>query len=134
MPALSAFTEESPVKHSSVSRNDGRLDLPTSIQHVPQDLLQARERRFSGDVVGGPNLLGRDQSKRPADGFRRVMKCRLQGDFGVVQAIGLQLNLGAAGAPAEEIHGAAFADHIHRPFPGFRLADSFYAYIATAPL
>ena len=61
--------------------NDCRLNLSGAVEHVSQDLLQARERGFPGDVVSGPNLFGRNQTECPANRFRRVMECRLQRDL-----------------------------------------------------
>ena len=39
--------------------------------------------------------------------------------LGIVQAVGVELHFGAAGAAAEEIDRAAFADHFDGPLPGF---------------
>src|SRR5258708_2470898 len=58
----------------SMTRNDGRLDIAVAIQHVAEHLLQPGERRFSGDVIGRPNLLLRNQGERLAHRLRRVMK------------------------------------------------------------
>src|SRR5437773_1754838 len=57
-----------------------------------------------------------------------------QGDFGVVQAIRLELHLGSAGASAEEVDGSTLADHVDSPLPGFRLADGFDDDIAATLL
>src|SRR5579864_5634538 len=62
-----------------------------------------------------------------------VERC-LEGDFGVVQAIRLELNLGSAGASAEEVDSAALTDHVDSPLPGFWLADGFDDDIAAALL
>src|SRR5216684_741240 len=118
----------------SVAGNDGRFDVAAAVQHVAKDLLEARQRGFAGDVVGGANLFGGDQAEGAAHGFRRVMKCGLERDLRIVQAIGIELDFGAAGASAEEVYGAAFADHFHRPLPSFGTAHRFDDNIATALL
>ena len=114
--------------------DDCGFDVAAAVQHVAQNLLEARQRRLSGDVVGGANLFCRDQSEGPANRFWSVVERRFQGDFGVVQAIGLELHLGSAGASAEEIDGAAFADHVDGPLPGFGAADGFDHHVASALL
>src|SRR5271168_5524790 len=112
--------------------NDCRLDIATAVQHVAKNFLQARERGFAGDVVGRAYFLGRDQTEGAAYGFRRVMERGLQRDLGVVQAAGIELNLGSAGAASEEVYGAAFADHLDGPLPGFGTSHGLDHYIATA--
>ena len=62
------------------------------------------------------------------------MERRFQSDFRIVQAIGFELNFGPAGASAKEVDGAAFADHVDRPLPGFRLSDGFDHDVASALL
>ena len=114
--------------------DDCGFDVAAAVQHVAQNLLEARQRRLSGDVVGGTNLFGRDQSEGPANRFRRVVERCFQSDFGVVQAIGFELHLGAAGASAEEVDGAAFADHVDGPLPSFGTADRFDDHVAAALL
>src|SRR5579862_213034 len=114
--------------------DDCGFDVAAAVQHVAQNLLEARQRRLSGDVVGGANLFGRDQSEGPANCFRRVVERRFQCDFGVMQAIGFELHFGAAGASTEEVDGAAFADHVDGPLPGFGAAYGFDHYVAAALL
>ena len=126
--------QKSTTNNSSVSWDDGRLDIASTVQHVAEDLLQARQGRLTGDVVGRTDLLGGNQSEGPADGFRRMVERGFQGDFGVVQAIRLELHLGSAGASAEEVDGSALADHVDSPLPGFRLAYGFNNDIAAALL
>ena len=118
----------------SVAGNYGGFDIASAVQHVAENLLQARQGRLAGDVVGRTNLFCRDQSECPANCFRRVVECSFQRDFGIVQAIGLELHFRSAGAATEEIHSAAFADHVDGPLPGFGFADCFDHYIATALL
>src|SRR6266478_6114611 len=108
-----------------VTRDDRRLDIPVAVQHVAQHIVQARKRRFAGNVVGAANFLLGNQTEGPAHRLRRVMECRLQSDFGVVQAIGVQLHLSSRGATAEEIYRAALANHLNGPLPGFRAAYRF---------
>ncbi len=43
--------------------NDGGLDVAVAVQHVLQNLLQPRKRRFARNVVGRSNLFFRDQGK-----------------------------------------------------------------------
>src|SRR5579872_3814738 len=95
----------------SVAGDDCGFDVAAAVQHVTQNLLQARQWRLPGNVVGGPNLLGRDQSKGPANCFRRVVERGFQSDFGIVQAVGFQLHFRSTRASAEEVDGAALADH-----------------------
>ena len=116
----------------SVAGNDGGFDVASAVQHVAQHLLQAGERSFAGDVVRGANFFGCDQSEGAAHGFRRVMKRGFQRDFGIVQAVGIELHFGSAGAPAEEVYGAAFANHLDGPLPRFRTAYGLDNHIAAA--
>src|SRR5258708_3849459 len=109
---------------SLLSRNDCSLDVPVSIHHVLQDLLQARERGLAGNVFGRANLLFSDQGEGLADAVGRVMEGRLESDFGVVQAIGVEFDLRAFGASAEEVDSAALANHFRGPDPCFRAAHS----------
>src|SRR5216684_1048074 len=102
-----------------MSGNDCGLDVAAAIQHVTKHLLQARERSLPGNVVGWTNLFGCDQAEGAANGLRRVMERGLERDLGVMQPVGVELNFGAAGAAAEEIDGAALADHFNGPLPGF---------------
>ena len=62
-----------------------------------------------------------------------VERC-LKGNFRIVQAVGLELHFGSAGASAEEIYRATLADHVDRPLPGFGVADRLNHDIATALL
>ena len=100
---------------------------------MSQDLLQTRERRFTGDVVIRANLFFRDESKRPAHGIWRVMESRLQGDFGVVQAIGIELHFCPAGTSTEKVDGTTFAHHLRGPFPCFRATHGLDDHISAAP-
>ena len=114
--------------------DDCGFDVAAAVQHVTQNLLQAGKRSLPRDVVGGADFFGRDQSEGPANRFRRVVERGFQGDFGLVQAIGLELHSCSTGAAAEEVDGAAFADHVDRPLPRFRLAYCFDDHVATALL
>ncbi len=86
-------------------------------------MMQAGKRRFAGNVIGGANLLFRNQGKCLAHGLRCVMESRFQRHFRIVQAIGVELHLGAAGASSEKVDGAAFAYHVNRPLPSFGTAQ-----------
>src|ERR1700683_3900059 len=81
---------------------------------------------------GGANFLGRDQAKGAAHRLRRVMERGLQRDLGIVQTVGIELHFGPAGASAEEIYGAAFANHLDCPLPGVRTTHRFYHYVTAA--
>ena len=48
-----------------------------------------------------------------------MVEARLARDFRIVQQIGIELDVSAAGRPAEEIHHAAAAQHLDRPVPCF---------------
>src|ERR1022692_204162 len=123
------------VRHrQSVARDDGGLDVASTVQHVAQHFLQAGERGFAGDVVGGADFFGGDQAEGAAHGFRRVMERGLERDLGIVQTVGIELHLGSAGASTEKVYGAAFANHLDGPLPGFGTAYSFDDYIAAALL
>src|SRR5581483_2237627 len=50
---------------------------------------------------------------------------RLQSELRVMQAIGVELDLGSGGAAAEEVHGTALANHVNCLFPSLRTADGF---------
>ena len=75
-----------------------------------------------------------NQFERLADVSRGVMEAGLAGDFGVVQQGGIQVHLALIGAAAEEVDGAAAADHVDGPLPGLRLADGFDGDIHAAPV
>src|SRR5260370_29555923 len=107
------------------------LDVSVAIHHVFQYLLQARERGFAGDVIGRADFLFGNQGKGFAHAIGRVMERGLQSDFRVVQAVGIELNLAAFGAAAEEIDGATFADHFCGPSPSFGTSDGFNDYVGA---
>src|SRR6266849_372046 len=133
-PILCRLPTSSYRSTASVAGNDGRFDVAAAVHHVAKDLLEARQRGFASDVVGGANLFGGDQAKGTANRFRRVMERGLERDFRIVQAIGIELHFGAAGASAKKVYGAAFADHFYCPLPGFGTAHCFNDDIATALL
>ena len=110
------------------------LDIAVPVQHVPQHIMQPRKRSFPGDVVRAAYLLLGDQSESAAHRLRRMVESRFQRDFRIVQAVGVQLHLGAGSAAAKEIDGAAFADHLHRPLPSLGAADGFDHHIGPALL
>ena len=62
------------------------------------------------------------------------MERGLQSNLGIVQTSGVEFDLGAIGAAAEEVDRAAFADHVDRPFPCLGTSDSFNDYIAATLL
>src|ERR1035437_3173055 len=97
------------IRPRSMAGDDCGFDVATPVQHVTQNLLQTRQWRFPGNVVGGTNLLGRDQSEGPANCFRRVVERCFQRDLGVVQAVGLKLHFRSTSAATEEVNGAALA-------------------------
>ena len=114
--------------------DDGGLDVAAAVEHAAQDVLQTRKRSLPGNVVGGTNFLGGDQAKGAAHGFGRVVERGLERDLGVVQAVGIDLDFGAAGTAAEEVNGASFANHGDGPLPSFGPAYGFDDDIAAALL
>src|SRR5690349_18007232 len=46
------------------------------------------------------------------------MEGRLERDFGIVQAIGIEFYLGSFGTAAEEVDRPALANHLRGPYPG----------------
>src|SRR5271169_3321676 len=118
----------------SVPRDYRSFDVAPAVQHVAEDLLQARQRGFASNVIGGANLLGGDQAEGPAHGFRRVMERGLERDLGIMQTVGIELHFRPAGTSAEEVHGATFADHFNRPLPGFGTTHRFDHDVAAALL
>ncbi len=62
------------------------------------------------------------------------MERGFQREFGIMQPIGIELHLGAAGASAKEVHRAALAHHVDRPLPRLRTAHCFDHYIAATLL
>ena len=62
-------------------RDNGRLDVAVAVQHVPQDLLQPRERGLAGDVIGALNFPFANQREGFAHRLRRVMEGGLQRDL-----------------------------------------------------
>src|SRR5260370_39462173 len=89
MTRLSIFSRR------SVAGNNRGLDVASAVQHMAQHVLQARQGSLSGDVVGGTNLFRRNESEGSPDSLGRMVKRRLQGDLGIVQAVGIPLHLGA---------------------------------------
>src|SRR3974390_2358525 len=77
-----------------VPRNNGGLDIAAAVEHVTQHVVQTRQRRLARNVVGAAHLPLGNQAERPANGFGRVVEGRFQRNLGVVQAIGIQLDLG----------------------------------------
>ena len=77
------------------------------------------------DKVAGANIAARDGFQRLANKARRVVEGGLDGDLRIVQGRGIEMHLRAPRAAAKEIHRAAAADHLQRPFPGARRADGF---------
>src|ERR1700704_5164550 len=57
-----------------VSGNNRGLDVAVAVQHVPQYVMQARERSFARDVVRAANFSLGDQSECTADSLRSVME------------------------------------------------------------
>src|SRR6266849_8282373 len=117
-----------------VPGDDRGLDIPVAVQHVAEHIVQTRKGRFAGNVVGATNFLLGNQTKGPAHRLRGVVESRFQSDFRVMQAVGVQLHLGSRSAPAEEIHRAALANHLHSPLPRLRAAYGFDCHIRAAPL
>src|SRR5690348_10696078 len=73
--AMDGITLRFPVvKCALVSGDDGGLDVAVAVQHVVQHLLQARERRFPGNVVVAPNLAFGNQGEGPPHRLRRVVE------------------------------------------------------------
>ena len=134
MPTAGLTTDNRQLTTALRSRDDGRLDVAVAIEHVPQYLLQARQRRFAGDVVGPLDLVLADQGERFAHRLRRVMERGLQRQLVIVQALRIQRDRGPAGATAEEVDGAAFAHHVDGPLPGLRAAYRLDDHVATACL
>src|SRR4029077_8915699 len=118
----------------SMPGDDGGLDVSAAVQHVAEHLLQTRQRSLPGDVVGGTNLFRCDQSKSAAHGLGGVMESGLKGNLRVMQAVGVELDFGTAGAASEEVYVATFAYHFNRPLPRFRSAHRLDHDVATALL
>src|SRR5437868_14998301 len=78
---------------ASVSGNNGGLDVAVAVQHVPQYIMQARERSFAGNVIRASHLLLGNQSESASHRLGSVMERRLQGNFRIMQPIGIQLHL-----------------------------------------
>src|SRR3954469_2029018 len=96
-----AQPQKHPQKLKSVAGNDGGLDVTGAVQHVPQDVLQLGERGLASDVVRRLDFLLGNQLKGAADRVRRMVERRLQADLGVMQTVGVDLDLGTGGASAE---------------------------------
>src|SRR5882724_530671 len=111
--------------------NDGGLNLAAPVQHLLQNLFQLGKRRFPSNVIRALDVLVRDERKRLAHGLRRMVERTLDRDLRVMQAVGIQFHLGAAGASAKEVHYAAAAHHVHGPLPGLRTAHGFNHNIRT---
>src|SRR5438552_17811083 len=77
------------VKCGLMPGDDGSLNIAVAVQHVVQHLLQARQWRFSRNVVVAPDFAFRDQGKGPPHRLRSVMERGFQRDLGVVQAVGV---------------------------------------------
>ena len=117
-----------------VTRDDRGFNISVTIQHMAEHILQARQRSLPGNVVIAANFFLGDQTKRPAHGFWRVMESRLQGDFRIVQSVGIELDLGSGSASAKEIHRTTFANHLDGPLPSLGTADGLNGYVGAATL
>ncbi len=60
------------------------------------------------------------------------MKRGAQRDVAIVDAIGVERDVGVGRATAEEVHRAALADKLHRLLPGFRRADGLNGDVDSA--
>ena len=74
----------------------------------------------------------RNQIERLAANGRCVMEGRAQGDVAVVNAVGIELDVGAHCTSAKEVDGAAFAHHLDGFFPSLGNADGFDGNIYSA--
>src|SRR5947199_4140823 len=113
-------------------RYDRCLNSSVTLQHMPENLLQASKRCFTSNVIGGANFLFRDQIECPTHCLRSMVEGGFQRDLRIVQAVGIKLDLGAAGASAEEVHGATFTNHVDSQLPGFRTTHGFDDNVAAA--
>src|SRR5690349_21209366 len=86
--------------------------------HVLEHRGEVAQRYFRIDEIPGANLAAGDRLHGLANKTRRVMKSGLDRDFGIMQRRRIELDARALRAAAEEIHGAAAANHLHRPIPG----------------
>ncbi len=80
---------------------------------------------MAGDEGAGLESAARNEIERLAAHGRCVMEGGAQRDVAVVNAVGVERDVGADGASAEEVDGAAFAHHLDGFFPGFGHADGF---------
>ena len=107
----------------------------------PARFMRRRKTRFSSSrgarlvmVSLQRNLPLTMRSKALRAAFGRVVEAGAEGDVVVVQAIGVEFDFGSGGASAEEVDGAAFADHVDGPLPGERGGDGFDGDIDAATL
>jgi len=101
---------------------------------VPHDFQQVGERFFLIDENRGGDVTRANQSERLPDVSRGVVEAGLAGDFGVVEQGRIQVHLALVGAAAEEVDGAAAADHVDGPLPCLLLADGFDGDVHAAPV
>ena len=78
----------------------------------------------AGDEGSGLEAAAGDELERLAANGRRVMEGCTQRDVAIVDAIGIESDVGVGCASAEEIDCAALADKLDRLLPRFGSADS----------
>jgi len=86
----------------------------------------------TSDESAGLEIAAGDEIESFAAHGRGVVEGRAKSDVAVVNAIGVQVDVRADCAAAEEVNRAAFSNHLEGFFPGFRNADGFNGDVDTA--
>ena len=93
------------------SGHDGGLDFAAAVHQLLKDAVEFVEVSVASDECAGlESAAGNEVESLAADGWG-VVKGGAQGDVAVVDAIGVERDVGADGASAEEVDRAAFAHH-----------------------
>ena len=106
--------------------------LIRAVHQLLKDAIEFVEVSVAGDEGAGLEAAAGNQVERLAADGRRVVEGGAQRDVAVVNAVGVERDVGAHGASAEEVDGAAFAHHFDGFFPGFGDADGFNGDIDAA--
>jgi hypothetical protein len=119
-------------RHFGRSGYDGGFDFGGPLHQFFKDAVKLVEVGATGDEGASLEISAGDEIESFAAHRRGVVERRAQRDVAVVDAIGVEVDVGADCAATEEVDCTAFADHLNGFFPCFRNADCFDGNINAA--
>src|SRR5690348_6889874 len=93
--------------------------------HMLEHLGKFSEWNFGIHEIARANFATGHTLQSLPDESRRVMESGLDGDLRIMERIRIHGYLRASRAAAEQVDGAATANHLQRPFPRLRRANGF---------